>query len=195
MYRYGETHGGWNTDNVIVTKGNDFPDALSIASYASSFATPILLVDQNSSSLDSFTRSSVTKHSQAVVLGGTDSVSRSLFDKIDNAAPSGAIRLDGEDRYEACLSIVEWELSQGMQLEGVGFATGEKFADALSSGFLLSQTNSVLLLVNGVNDSANASVYDFLEENAEGVLEAKIFGGTASVIDSVRMSIVASLGW
>lgn len=195
VYRYGESHGGWGSDEVIVTKGNDFPDALCIAPYASSFAAPILLVDQNSTRLDSSVKDALANHSQAVVLGGEESVSPLLYKDIEASTRSGAIRLNGEDRYEACLSIVEWELSQGMQLEGAGFATGEKFADALSSSVLLSRTDSVLLLVNGSNDSANASTYDFLERNAEGVLEARIFGGPASVIQVVRDSIVEALGW
>ena len=201
VYRYGETHGGWDEDKVLVTKGNDFPDALCIAPYAASSATPILIVNQYDADLDANVRSAIGNHSQAVVLGGPDSVSSSLYRKIDAAASSGAIRLGGVDRYEAARSIVEWELQpeQGMQIEGVGFATGEKFADALSSGYLLSRSSSVLMLVNGTSDAENAATYDLLareaEESAEGVTEARIFGGPASVDDSVRNSIVEALGW
>ena len=194
VYAYGAAHGGWNEDKVIVAKGNDFPDALSIAPYASARATPILLVDSNSDSLDAETRELLSNHKQTVVLGGTDSVSARLYEDIEYFSQS-SIRLGGKDRFEASLSIAQWELGQGMSFDGLGFATGWKFTDALASGFYLSQTDSILLLVDSVTPSANAALCGFLSEHAGEASSANIFGGTASVAPKVRNELVGALGW
>lgn len=194
VYSYGASHGGWNSDHLIVAKGNDFPDALSIAPFAAARKTPILLVDSSSSSLDAESRKLLANHDQAIVLGGVDSVSEKLYGDIQ-AFSRSAIRLDGRDRYEASLAIARWELEQGMSLDGVGFATGKKFTDALASGFYLSRTESILLLVDGESPSYNVAVWEFLEDNAESVSLVSIFGGTVSITQQVRDALVSALGW
>ena len=195
VYEYGCDHGGWSTDTVLIAKGNDFPDALSIAPYASSRMTPILLVDQGDNRLDATTGSIVSRHRRAVVLGGENSVSRGVFDHLERLMPDGAIRLGGANRFEASRNIVSWEISQGMSFECVGFSTGHKFTDSLASGFLLGKQNAVLLIVDGSSAAANAELFEFLSQNASGVTEMNVFGGPASVSQDVRDALLEAVDW
>lgn len=194
VYDYGQTRGDWSDDVVFVAKGNDFPDALSIAPYASSHASPVLLVDQNDTVLSPSLRDRLSRHREAVVLGGERSITTSLFDQIDALMPNGATRLGGVDRFEASRNIVNWELSNGMTLQGVGFSTGHKFTDALSSGFFLGLNDSVLLLVDGDSVAANADLLSLLRKAQGEITRAYIFGGPASVPESLRLALIQSLG-
>ena len=195
VYLFGREHGGWDGERVIVAKGNDFPDALSMAPYASAYRAPILLVDQHSGKLDAQMRDILEGFSEAIVLGGEESVGAALYRDIENTTKAGAVRLGGSDRYEAAVSIAAWELEHGMTTQGMGFATGAKFTDALSSGFLLGKTNSILMIVDGTAPGGNDDVLRFLRTHGKGTDLVSVFGGEASIVPQVRSDIRSALGW
>ncbi len=191
VYLYGENHGGWPAEHAILTKGNDFPDALSAASYCATKGAPILLTDATSAALPFYVLEVAAKTNlDIVIVGGTNAVSSEKENPLTWYA--GVERIGGNSRYETNQSFVTWELSHGMNLSTLGIATGETFPDALSSGYFLSMTNSPLLLVSTSEDT-NANVYSLLENERDSINSVLIFGGTDSVTQATEDSIKDSL--
>ncbi len=89
-------------DKVIIATGNNFPDALSIASIAGSKGYPIILADRDSIQTDilSYIKSKV---SATIVIGGTGVISDSVFNKLPSPA-----RLKGDNRYLTNLNIIKY---------------------------------------------------------------------------------------
>ena len=186
IYNYGKDNGSWSTDTAVVATGENYPDALAIASYASSDKAPVILTG---ATITSDALSAIGTCKNAIVLGGTSAVSAENFDKVKAAVSQTTTRLSGATRYDTSLAIVNWELTQGMTLDGVGFATGANFPDALASGFLLGTTMSCLMLVSP-NAADNTAALDLLAKNASSITSASFFGGDSAISDEVRASIM-----
>lgn len=203
IYNYGTgKNGGWGKSNVIIARGDDFADSLSISPYASKAKAPIFLVPSNDWSLGDSLASIVGKYKQAVIVGGTSAVADSVYNQAKSLAGK-ATRLAGGTRYETSAKIAEWELGQGMGFSYVGFATGNDFPDSLASGFLQAKRNSVLLLVGG-NSSYDWSSGDWNSEYSyarsliekqvkkssfAGTTQVSYFGGTAALAQNIRDAV------
>ncbi|MDR1358877.1 MAG: cell wall-binding repeat-containing protein, partial [Coriobacteriales bacterium] len=195
IFNYGVQSGGWQSDTAFVARGDNFPDALAVASYAASHKSPIVLVDPNATQLETPASQILAQYGKVVVLGGTASVKPALYQEIEGLIGAANVRrLDGATRYEAGMSIVRWQLEQGISLNGVGFATGMRFPDALASGFLLAHTNSALILLSP-EDGDNAAAYQLLGMHGSTINQIRIFGGENSVTPSSRTYITNALGW
>ena len=193
IYEYGESHGGWNTEFVIVTRGDAFPDALAISPFAAAFKTPVFLVSPGQEELNEKDSTNIENHRSAIILGDEYSVSVEMFDRVRSSLGDGAIRLCGDDRYATASAIVEWELSHGMSMSQVGFARGDAFPDSLAAGLLLSKTNSVLCLVEGSSSSKNENAFLFLDQHYSDVMRVNFFGDYASIPERVRGDVLMHL--
>ncbi len=191
VYIYGESHGGWSTDYAVLAKGNDFPDALGAASFCTTYAVPMLLTDQNSTTLSDSVLNAADCASEVVIAGGTTSVSAEKGDELKNYA--AVERFGGSTRYETNLVFARWELNHGMTYDNAGIATGANFPDALGSGYLLSQTDSVLLLTSKA-ETENAALYNLLADNAQTITNINVFGGNNSVTAATRSAIQSAIG-
>ena len=191
IYAYGASIEGssWNTSYAIVTTGANYADALSIAPYASAYGAPILLTD---GSLSQAQCQALPNYRNAIVLGGSSVISDETLNEVNSLVAGNVKRLAGQTRYDTCTEIVEWELSQGMSIEGAGLATGANFPDALSCGFYLGLTNSVLILMDPTNCYNNGAL-NILEEQATWLKSVKLFGGTSAIPETVRASIERAL--
>lgn len=194
LYDLGKARGGWNRDVAIVATGTNFADALSISPYAASRNAPIFLASNSGSKLSSAVEAELAGYSKVIILGDTYAVTRNLEQRIKSLAGTTQ-RLSGSDRYETCVKIMNWEIDQGMSLEGVGFATGSNFPDALASGFLLGLDGSVLCLVQ--NGSSNASQKSFIaaKNGAAPITNVRVFGDKYVVSNAIVNDVKAILGW
>ena len=105
------------------------------------------------------------------------------------------LRLSVSNRYETIANILKWELGQNtsaafqpavsMSLEGLGAATGSKFADALGAVTLLGKTASPLLLVSDSNNTnktaTQANIKAIVKPGASSMTKGYIFGGKGAV--------------
>ncbi|MFZ3131094.1 MAG: S8 family serine peptidase [Desulfosporosinus sp.] len=125
------------TGKAVIVSGEDFPDALSIASVAAVRGIPILLTD-NSDFLPSETWDALNKLwvTDTLVIGGSAVVSESTLEQLP-----GSIRLAGVDRY-ATNDIVIYTFPPAVALNII--ASAENFPDALSGSILATVNNSVL---------------------------------------------------
>ncbi|MDD7795500.1 cell wall-binding repeat-containing protein [Clostridium sp. 'White wine YQ'] len=166
-------NGPTNSEAFIVT-GNDYPDALSIASYAGNKHIPILLTDKNQlpTSVKNYISSEgITK---TYVIGGPGVVSDNVLSTLPNAD-----RVAGNNRYETNMEV----LSNFPFFYGeTYFATGQSFADALSGAALAGTLNNPIILVDS---SMPDDVASAIRNNKDIMKMKRILGGTGAVPDSI----------
>ena len=196
IYEYGVMHGGWRSSRAFFASGANFPDALAIAPFLVWAKCPIALVDPAATALTGTQLEMAAGVDQVIALGGTACVSGEAFAAAKAVTYSDADdRLGGDDRYATSAAIVEWELKQGMTLEGAGIATGETFPDALASSFLLGRGASVLMLVSpsGSNEDMAVAVASAATKGSPEVM--RVFGGTSAVPVSAYSQMTLAAGW
>ncbi|WP_270180340.1 cell wall-binding repeat-containing protein [Alkalihalobacillus sp. CinArs1] len=161
---------GGSPEQAIVANGMNFPDALSIASYAARNGYPILLSEDDK--LPNVTKRALTNVDMSIVAGGTGVIS----EEVEGMLPK-ATRYAGKDRFSTAATIAT-DLNPSAR---VFVATGMDFADALSGSVLAAKQNASILLVqpNKLPEATEKAIAD---------LEAYDFtvtGGTGAVSDDV----------
>ncbi|MFO0704364.1 MAG: cell wall-binding repeat-containing protein [Candidatus Andersenbacteria bacterium] len=179
----GDTVRGSVASAAFFVRGDTYPDALSVSSYAALSGTPILLVQQNlipqtvADLLDSTLAT-------AYVVGGTSAVSDGVLTTIESATNNLATRLAGANRYETSALIAEYFFPSPL---AVLLATGENFPDALAGGVLaglslISPSGLPVLLIT--QNSVPSPVGTYLTDNAatiDDVTSGYVMGGEAAV--------------
>lgn len=167
-------------NGVAITSGENFPDALSIASIAASKQMPILLTLPNTL-LDS-TRQFINSNnsSKYYVVGGNGAVGDSVVSVLNNYK-----RLSGRDRYETNTAVIN-EFLDNINVGTVFVADGNGFADALSGSAAASKCNSPIVLVH--ND--NGSQQHIIKDHIVSVSVVKVLGGTGVVPESVVQRVI-----
>ncbi|MCG5102647.1 cell wall-binding repeat-containing protein [Oceanobacillus alkalisoli] len=161
------------TKEAVVANGMDFPDALSVASYAAKEGLPILLTldDRVAQATGEAVESLGVE--ETIVVGGEAAISEA----VEKALPD-ATRLSGKDRYETNIAIAG---HFGVDSNHVYVATGNNFADALTGGVLAAKENSAILLVH---HDVPASVASYM--NTKNFESLAIFGGPGAVDEPIE---------
>lgn len=178
---------------VMVATGQNFPDALAGAPLAASSGTPILLVQRDVVPQDTIDALNQIGADGAIVLGGTSAVSAAVASDIaGRVGPSGIVRLDGADRYVTASKIAQYGVDNfGLSWDGVAFATGLNFPDALAGGAAQGLTGSVVLLTKST--TLEAAPKTKLEANAGQILQVRFFGGLKAISQAVRDAVVKAI--
>lgn len=151
LYRKGS---GWGSTAILATSGN-FADALSVSSYAYAAKAPVFLVDPGTG-LTRAQKAALGTFGQVLVVGGENAVpSRHV------AGLPGVTRLSGATRYETSERIAEWTTGHGLGMDGVVYATGANFPDALAAGPLAGRAGAVTLLVADAHSPAVSFSADY----------------------------------
>ena len=194
IYEYGKTRGTWDTENVFVATGENYPDALAVAPYLVAKGAPIVLANPAKPATLANARGVLSEAGRLVALGGGKSV---VDSQLSALGMSYAERLAGSTRYKTAAAIVEWELAHGMSREGAGMATGENYPDALVSSFLLGKTGSVLVLADGKKAAFAVETAAALEPASGADVPARlyVFGGTGSMPEPMYDKFASAMGW
>ena len=172
-----------STEAAIAT-GDDFPDALSIASIAAYKKMPILLISKNSidSSISNFLNSS--KVNSRYIVGGNGVISDNTFKSIN-----GTRRLSGSTRYDTNSAILNF-FADTVDFSTAYLATGEDFPDALTGSALASQKCNPVILIEKSPEKATT---DFTSSRGDTIKQFKAFGGTGVVPDYTITTVQNSL--
>jgi putative cell wall-binding protein len=162
-----------NSEVAVVANGENFPDALAVAPYASKNGIPILLTKKDK--LPSATKKEMDKKTQTIIVGGTAVVSATLERKLP-----GAKRYAGNGRYSTTREIVT-KLPLGN--ESAYIASGENFPDALTGSVLAAKKNSPIVLVK--KDEIPTAVKGLLGNYKSHF----VIGGEAAVSKSAAQSL------
>lgn len=169
-------------ETAVVVYGMNFPDALSVSSYAAAKGIPVLLTDTNSipqAALDAIQDLGVKN---TLVVGGSGVISDDVLSKLP-----GAKRLGGADRYATCMEIASYfNLNTGKMY----VSTGLDFADAVSGAVLAGKQNTGILLVDGKQTEGNIlpeGLDKFIQD--KGITGLIILGGQGAVNDSTSQKL------
>jgi N-acetylmuramoyl-L-alanine amidase len=169
-----------SSDSLIIANGDNFPDALSAASYAAIQQMPIVLTSKT-------LPPSVVEYTQRIqpgniiVIGGEGVVPTEALTKY---ALNPATRLGGQDRYETNAKIVAY-MQDTVESDDLFLASGMTFPDAVA-GTVLAAKRKVPLLLTAKEDIPPA-VYRVMREHM------KVEPSTVTT-DSGQGKITAAVG-
>ena len=171
LYRKGS---GWGSTAILATSGN----------FAYAAKAPVFLVDPGTG-LTRAQKAALGTFGQVLVVGGENAVpSRHV------AGLPGVTRLSGATRYETSERIAEWTTGHGLGMDGVVYATGANFPDALAAGPLAGRAGAVTLLVA----DAHSPAVSFSADYRGKVDRAYVVGGENAVSRATADAIADGLG-
>lgn len=175
---------------VFIASGENFPDVLSVSSFASNTHSPILLVkaDRLPQSVHDYLQS--RQPSQVYISGGTHVVSGAVESQIQSILPNATItRFAGQDRYETA-SLINAKFAANPAT--IYLASGENYPDALSGTVLASQNGDPILLIDPSTPLVPDSIAVYLTQLYEKGITPSItaFGGTDAVPDEVINNVL-----
>ncbi len=165
---------------IFVVTGEDYPDALSVASIASIKQVPIILVPNDSipDSVKNYIFS--INVSKTYVIGYSDIISDNVFKQFPNAE-----RILGSDKYARNIAVNQL-FNSDFKSENICVATGEGFADALTSTAYSAKISEPIILINNDSPTNTKGYYQQRLSNASNVY---VFGGTGIIPDSVMQNL------
>ncbi len=170
-------------DEVFLTTGLAFADAVSGSSPAALHGSPILLTRPGE--LPEVTESYLNDHAENIndiqVLGGEAAVSEDVFNVVEGIGD--AHRIYGINRWETATAIAEEFFGD---LETATLATGLEFPDALCGGVFAALNEAPVLLT--ARDELPVDVETYFR-GQERLLTLYVFGGEAAIADGVLRDI------
>lgn len=147
---------------VIVTRSDDFADALASAPLADALEAPILTT-ATGKDLDARVEAEITrlKPNAVIVVGGENAVSKEAAETLDSIEGVASFeRISGVDRYETAVKLADETIERlpaGPATSPVKtrantpvfLTTGLDFADALAAGAAAAEFQGVVLLTKG----------------------------------------------
>ena len=140
----------------VVASGQVFPDALSVGTFASREAYPILLVKKDTVPYQIERAIKDLDISKTYIAGGTSTIFKSTEAKL----PRVLERMAGKDRYETSVAIAKSKFEDSKE---AFIASGEEFADALVISPISGKYNKPTLLASR-NKNTNAVVKKYIQD-------------------------------
>ena len=186
-----EAGGTWNGIALLCTS-NGYWDALAAAPLSYGRGMPILLTDSRDSVSASTLKVLQSEGIQGVIIvGGNAVVSEAVEKQLDAAGVRVFDRLWGETAIDTSMEVAEYALTFNMRVDLMGIATQNGYWDALSGAALCGKLNSVLVLVDDVDNSP--SVDGFVKKHADRINKAWVFGGKFAVNEAVFEALKAAV--
>lgn len=168
---------------LIVTTGEDYPDALSIAPIAGTKQIPIILVPKGYLPDSVKNYIAELKISKTYVIGDSSIIEDSVCNQFPNSE-----RIVGADKYQRNIAI-NTKFNSNFDSSSFCIATGEGFADALTGAAYASKINAPIILVKSISPMDTKSYYQQRLKKANNIY---VFGGTGIVPDSLLQGLNGS---
>ncbi|WP_092923889.1 cell wall-binding repeat-containing protein [Romboutsia hominis] len=176
-----------SSDNVVLVSGESdaLVDGLTSTPLAASLNAPILLTKSDelpSCIIDEIDRLGAKN---IYIVGGENSISNNISNKLERYYGKNVKRIDGNDRYETSIAIGE-EVVKNTKIKGNVFVVGGYgMADALSISSVSATKLSPIILTK--KDGLSIDAKHFLDRNAS---DTYIVGGKSQVSNHVSKDIV-----
>ena len=173
-------------EDVILTTGNNFPDALSVSVLAAKLSAPILLVDkrvETSSEALAYITQHLSKTGTVHIIGGTGAVNSGFEAKLKELGFINIDRVGGNDLYDTNLLIAQKIAAK--KSTPVVIASGLNFPDAMSISSVASNKGWPILLVG--KDYLAKDIKDYILTQQPS--QVYIVGGTAIVSKTLETQI------
>ncbi|HWQ73035.1 MAG TPA: cell wall-binding repeat-containing protein [Desulfitobacteriaceae bacterium] len=178
------------SETVFIASGENFPDALSVSSFASHTDSPILLTQANAipKGIQDYLISKQPK--QVYVASGTSVVSSGVENQIQSILPGSKItRFAGYERFDTAALIYN---QFAKMPDNIYIASGLDYPDALSGTVLAAQNGDPILLIDPTTPLAPASIAAYLAKLYQNGVSPSVIalGGTSVVPDQVVYNII-----
>lgn len=131
---------------VVLSSGKDFPDALTISSFAAANGWPLLLTDGEALTYNIRNYIKEKQPAEIYITGDEEVISKSLEDELLSLVPDTKItRFAGSNRYETGIMIASRFAPNPLNIY---IASATDFPDALTGSILAAKTKSPIILVN-----------------------------------------------
>ena len=170
------------TQEVVLTSSEVFADAISSGNITDG-KMPILYTE--GSKLNEKTREQLKNRNikKVHIIGGEKTISKDVEEFLKKMGIE-VERIDGHDRYAVNAKLAK----NKKDADTLVFASGENYADSLSSVGLANKTKSPILLVQ--KNTLPTSIKEYLSSiDKTKILKSYIVGGTNSISDSVKAEI------
>ncbi|MGM7702942.1 cell wall-binding repeat-containing protein [Pseudalkalibacillus sp. Hm43] len=158
-----------NPSKAVIVYGWNFPDSLSISSYAARNGYPILLTNTNG--LPGETKSALKGINDTIVVGGPSVISNNVISQLNGKSPE---RISGSSRYHTGSKV--FDKFYGSSTKAF-VTTGKNFADALTGSVLAAKQNAPILLVE-----QNEIPYEIRKDvRTSRLSKFSVLGGTSAV--------------
>lgn len=177
---------GWNygTRSVVLTRADDFPDALTGTPLAYMLDAPILLTHSQTLSPETKAAIEELQPTDIYILGSNGAVSEEIERQLSQSY--GVKRLGGKDRYETSAQIAQFMWNEGfLDTEKAVIAYGGNFPDALAVSSLAAYKHIPILLTEtyALPSSTQVTLQKL------GVKETIIVGGTGVVSPNIENAV------
>ncbi|EET86535.1 putative cell wall binding repeat 2-containing protein [Clostridium carboxidivorans P7] len=148
--------------NIIVTYGENYPDALSAGLLAKKLNAPIILIsniDSQDKGTYDYLKSIYSSDAKVTIIGGTGVVSPVTESKIKDIGYN-VDRIQGTDRYATNRKVIQnCAVAEGTL---VVITSGEGFADALSANNIVSKLGYPVFMT--AKDSIDQQSVEYIKE-------------------------------
>jgi Putative cell wall-binding domain len=177
---------GWpnGSSAVVLTREDDFPDALTGSTLAAAFDSPILLTDNKTLSPEADSEIIRLHPSTVYILGGTNAVSASIETYLSKKYK--IIRLSGSSRFDTAVAIASFLKEVGkLKTTKAVIANAQNFPDALAISSWAAH-NSVPILLSDtktISEPTSNALSDL------GINQTIIVGGSGVISPSVESKL------
>ena len=174
--------GGLQSPSVAIATGENFPDALSIASIAGQLKMPVLLTEKSQVPQETLNTLQAMKPSQVYLIGGEGVISPSVAQEVTSALnlPGCSVtRLSGASRYNTMAAVGN---AFDSDIQSLCFATGEDFPNALTGAALASHLNETLILLPSTSLDDYSDLKELITRHlAQSVIQPYLFGNVKAI--------------
>lgn len=179
---------------VAIATGENFPDALSIASIAGAKQMPILLTEPKELPQETLKVLMDLQPKKVYIIGGEGAITTLVQAKIQsqlNLPASSLIRLNGASRYDTMAAVTQAFAGENQSLS---FATGEDFPDALAGAALAARINSTVILLPKTSLEEYPNLKTAIDQHPwNSTAQPYIFGGAGAISGEREQELKALL--
>ncbi|MHB8126164.1 MAG: cell wall-binding repeat-containing protein [Desulfitobacteriaceae bacterium] len=173
---------------VVISSGEQYPDALSISSFAANKGWPILLSPHDALPQEMKKFLLERKPSKVYITGGVGTILDNVKSEISSLLPQASIeRLTGQSRFDTNVIISE---TFAPNPSTVYLATGYGFADALAGSAVAAKNGDPIILIDSSVPTLPKSVASYFGKLYANNLSPNLvsFGGSGVVTDEIIQS-------
>ncbi len=179
---------GASDTEAFLVRGDDFADALAVASIATQRQVPVLLTFSGAlaPSAASFIESNSV--GDVYVAGGTNAVSNATANSVTSLG-SAVTRWSGGNRYATAATVVgEAVALWDMDVTHIGLSSGANFPDAVAGGAAMGAKSGFLLLTDPKALSPEAET--LISGNTATIVQVEFFGGVNALAADVSDAVM-----
>ena len=187
-YKVASSLNNISASTVVISSGEQFPDALSIASFAANKGWPILLSPHDALPQRMKNFLLERKPSKVYIAGGVGTILDSVKSEISSLLPQASVeRLTGQSRFDTNVIIAE---TFAPNPSTVYLATGYGFADALAGSAVAAKNGDPIIFIDPSVPTLPKSVTGYFGKLYANNISPNLvsFGGSGVVTDEIIKS-------